>query len=315
MREEKDVQRFAQAAGFLSSRLRAAAEAACAGLSGSVQEIRLRLDKPLSVCCPGETFYITCDGKLSISPDGNCIVCTSAELENTFHKICDYSVYARQNELNRGFVTLRGGHRAGICGTAVIENGKIINVRQITSINIRIAREHKNCASKLLKTINATEGMLICGAPCSGKTTLLRDVARQISLKENIKTVIIDERGELAGKSGGGFQNDIGMCDVFDGYPKPEAIAQAVRSMSPDVIVCDEIGSAEDMKALALCKNSGVSVIATVHASNQGELLKKQELLDVFRLGIFPKIVYLSGRRNAGKIAAVTDGGETAVDS
>lgn len=314
MREENDVQRLSRAASYLSSRLCAAVNSACAGLNDSVQEIRLRLGKPLAVCCPGETYYMTQNGKPCLDRDGDCLICTSQELENTFHKICDYSVYARQNELNRGFVTLRGGHRAGICGTAVIENGKIINVRQITSINIRIAREHKNCASKLLKMINAAEGLLICGAPCSGKTTLLRDTARQISLKENIKTVIIDERGELAGKSGGGFENDVGMCDVFDGYPKPEAIAQAVRSMSPDVVVCDEIGSAEDMKALALCKNSGVSVIATVHASNQSELLKKQELLEAFRLGIFPKIAFLSGRGNAGMISAITDGGGQSFD-
>lgn len=308
MCKENDGQRLVQAASYLSSRLCAAVSANSRELENTAQEIRLRLDKPAAVCCPGETFYITKGGRLSVSPGDDNIICTAQELENTFHKICDYSVYARQNELNKGFVTLRGGHRAGVCGTAVIDNGKIINVRQITSINIRIAREHKNCADGLLSRINAANGLLICGAPCSGKTTLLRDIARQISLKENKKVVLIDERGELAGKSGSVFHNDVGMCDVFDGYPKPAAIAQAVRAMSPDIIICDEIGSPEDSAALALCKNSGVSVIASVHASSKDELLKNTAVMSAVRQRIFPYAVILSGRNKAGTVARYLSG-------
>ena len=217
MCKTNDGQRLGQAADYLSSKLKNALLNQAAQLSASAQEIRLRVNKPVSVSCADGVFYLTKNGGLSISRDGDNLLCTPQELENTLHKICDYSVYARQGEINRGFVTLSGGHRAGLCGTAVIENGKIVNVRQITSINIRIAREHKNCANQILSRLNACEGLLICGAPCSGKTTLLRDIARQISAAK--KVILIDERGELAGKSGGGFQNDIGMCDVFDGYP------------------------------------------------------------------------------------------------
>lgn len=308
MCKTNDGQRLGQAADYLSSKLKNALLNQAAQLTASAQEIRLRVNKPVSVSCADGVFYLTKNGGLSISRDDDNLLCTPQELENTLHKICDYSVYARQGEINRGFVTLSGGHRAGLCGTAVIENGKIVNVRQITSINIRIAREHKNCANQILSRLNACEGLLICGAPCSGKTTLLRDIARQISAAK--KVILIDERGELAGKSGGGFQNDIGMCDVFDGYPKPTAISQAVRSMSPDVVICDEIGSAQDAEALALCKNSGVSVIASVHASSRAQLCKKRDVLSALRLGVFPKVVFLSGRQNAGRVSEIICGDE-----
>ena len=145
MCKTNDGQRLGQAAEYLSSKLRCALLNQAAQLSASAQEIRLRVNKPVSVSCADGVFYLTKNGGLSISRDDDNLLCTPQELENTLHKICDYSVYARQGEINRGFVTLSGGHRAGLCGTAVIENGKIVNVRQITSINIRIAREHKNC--------------------------------------------------------------------------------------------------------------------------------------------------------------------------
>ena len=152
--------------------------------------------------------------------------------------------------------------------------------------------------------------MLIVGAPCSGKTTLLRDLARQISLKENIRVSVIDERGELGGKSGGIIRNDLGMCDLFDGYPKAVGIGQAIRSMSPDVVVCDEIGSVEDVEALSLCACSGVRVIATVHAASPEELRCKPALAKALGTGVFEHVAFLAGRRAAGRITAIMKGGD-----
>lgn len=302
-----DGQRLAEAASYLTPEP-ASVLSEHIGELYDAQEIRLRLNKPFEIRFPGGAYYITKSGSLSLNRLGDNLMCTLRELESTFQKICGFSVYARQNELNRGFITLKGGHRAGVCGTAVIENGKIVNIRHITSINIRIAREYKNCASALLRDADVSGGLLICGAPCSGKTTLLRDIARQISNIENKNVVLIDERGELAGKSGSGFHNDVGMCDVFDGYAKPAAILHAVRSMSPDLIICDEIGSDDDVKALALCKNSGVNVIATVHASNKADLMTKKQIMSVIKTGVFPSIVFLSGRNRAGRIAEIIKG-------
>lgn len=281
-------------------------------LSNSAQEIRLRINRPLSIVCPDVTYYVTANGGLTSTPLQNTMLnVTRADIADTFHNICNYSVYTRQNEIVNGFVTMYGGHRAGICGTAVISNGKITNIRDISSINVRIAREHKGCSQNLYNKIGSfKKGVLICGAPCSGKTTVLRDLARILSLEAGKNVSLVDERGELAGTSSGTFQNDIGLCDVFDSYKKSEAMIQAIRSMAPDIIVCDEIGSKDDIEAIEHSVNCGVTIIATAHVANEDELRHKENIRAIAKTGAFSKIVFLSNKNSPGEIVKIAEVGD-----
>lgn len=280
-------------------------------IGGQVQEIRLRVNRPLCMVCPGVTYYLTANGCLtSTLLNAPMLTVSRSEINDVFHNICNYSVYSRQNEIINGFITMQGGHRAGICGTAVVGDGKITNVRDISSINIRISREHRGCCEGLLKNLgNINGGVLVCGAPCSGKTTVLRDIARIISLEYSKNVALIDERGELAGTSFGVFQNDIGLCDVYDGYIKSFAMNQALRSMAPDIMICDEIGSADDISAIENAVNCGVTLIASVHASNEYELKRKGEICRLIKLGAFSKIVFLSDKNEPGRVIRICDGG------
>ena len=230
MLAEQNEKRFTAALNCLCKNISRRLLPLAPKLADSVQEIRLRLSRPLALVCPDNTYYLTQNGGLSNTIlDGAMLVVSKADIVDTFNNICNYSVYNRQNEIVNGFVTMYGGHRAGICGTAVVNNGKIVNIRDITSINVRIAREHKGCADSLYnKIIAVSGGVLICGAPCSGKTTVLRDLARLLSTKGKKNVALIDERGELAGTASGKFQNDIGMCDVYDSYNKSEAMLHAI---------------------------------------------------------------------------------------
>ena len=281
-------------------------------LCTSAVEIRLRLNRPLAVVCPNITYYITSKGGLVSAPIGDSMfIVGRGDITDTFHNICNYSVYAKQKEINNGFVTMRGGHRAGICGTAVTSEDKIVNIRDITSINIRIAREHKGCAKSLAETLKVFDkGVLLCGAPCSGKTTVLRDLARLLSTDYGKNVSLIDERGELAALSSGIFQNDIGMCDVYDSYKKSKAMMQAIRSMAPDIIICDEIGSSDDIMAVEHSVNCGVTVIASVHCSSEKELKNKENIRALVKTRAFSRIVFLSDKKTPGKVVKIMGVGD-----
>ena len=295
--------RFLQAAGCLSPPMLSALGKHISVLENKVQEIRLRAGKPLAVVCPDKIFFLTESCGLTDMPNGDLLTVSRADIDATFQRICEYSVYARQREIIGGFVTMKGGHRAGICGTAVTSNGGITNVRDLTSINIRIARERLGCAEKIVRSIRNSRGALICGEPCSGKTTVLRDLARLFSTVDCANVSLIDERGELAAVSCGVPQNDVGLCDVFDGYPKAQAMEQALRCMSPQLIICDELGGYDDVQAVRGCVNSGVRLIATAHAKSMTELKRRPALRQLLNTGAFSDIVFLSGRSRAGEVS------------
>ncbi len=307
-----DKGRFMQAISCLCPSIQRKLKPLTEQLFFTAQEIRLRVNRPLSIVCPKVTYYVTSNGGLTNTPiKGAMFNISRADIADTFHNICNYSVYTRQNEIINGFITMHGGHRAGICGTAVINNGKIANIRDISSINVRIAREHHGCAKKLAERIGTFDkGVLICGAPCSGKTTVLRDLARILSTEYNKNVSLIDERGELAGVSSGTFQNDIGMCDVFDCYKKSEAMLQSIRSMAPDIIICDEIGSSDDVTAIEHSVNCGVTLVATTHAVNEAELRNKQNIRVIAKTGAFSKVVFLSSKNNPGEIVKISEVGD-----
>ena len=299
---KEDIFRFRQAISCLTEPLRSVLLQNEAALAQKITEIRLRVSRPVCVQCTDERYFITNTGSPTAFYSDSLLKADRQTIESVVHTICDYSVYSRQSEIAEGFVTLRGGHRAGICGTAVLHSGTVSNIRDISSVNLRIAREVRGCADGfLLRNPDLRGGVLVCGAPDSGKTTFIRDLARQLSYRNKIS--LLDERGELAACVGGEPQNDVGLCDVYCGYPKSAAMLQAVRSMSPDIIICDEIGSAEELAALEECRRCGVSVIATAHA----DVTDKAAFGRILRTNAFSTLVYLDERR----ISAIKGAGDS----
>ena len=277
--------------------------AAIDNIPQAAQEIRLRVNRPVVVQAFNKSYYI--DNNLRLSEDNdNLLILSQRELFEAFSAICSYSVYSKQNEIINGFVTLKGGNRAGICGTAVIMDGKTINIRDITSINIRLSCEMYDCSDEVLNIIeDISGGVLLCGPPCSGKTTILRDIARKISPK--YKTVIIDSRGELAAVYGGIPQNDVGMSDVLNMYSKNDGFEHAVRCLSPEVIICDELSGDEDAKSVLAARKSGVAVLASSHCRDECELLCRPFLQSLIQTGCFETVVFLGVGENVGQVTKV----------
>lgn len=301
------IRRFDHAARGLCQRLCDKVVRISENIKSSAQEIRLRVNKPVAIYTASATFFVTSSGVATqdITP-GKMLIATQRDISDSFQTLCSYSVYSRQNEIRRGFITMQGGHRAGLCGTAVYRSGEIYNLRDLTAISIRVSREIFGCADKVMEHIkSANNGVLICGSPSSGKTTLLRDISRQLSTLCNQKTIVIDERGELAGMYAGIAQNDLGLCDVLDGYSKTDGVMQAVRCLSPDYIICDEIGAMEEIELLQQSLNAGVRVIASVHASSREEFMKKPQGEALIKSGAFEKVVFLKSRNSPGEIKEV----------
>ena len=227
----------------------------------------------------------------------------------SFEKICESSIYSYRKQICDGYITIRGGNRVGIVGSAVVDNGQVININYISSLNFRIASQRIGCSNKVIEDIidcrnNSIYNTLIVSPPGCGKTTLLRDIVRNISngikmLGFKGKTVgVVDERGEIAAMYKGIPQNDIGIrTDVIDNMPKPVAMRILVRSMAPDVIVCDEIGSMEDIQAIDYAMCSGVRGIFTAHGKNLDEINRNPELSKLISKKIFERIIVLNPKK------------------
>lgn len=258
-----------------------------------IEEIRLRSSKPLIIKIGQESKIL------------NHII-TQQEVLQAFEKVCESSVYSYRRQICNGYITIRGGNRVGIVGSAVVDNGQVININYISSLNFRIASQRIGCSNKVIKEIidyenNNIYNTLIISPPGCGKTTLLRDIVKNISDGTNTnglkgKTVgVVDERGEIAAMYKGVPQNDVGIrTDVIDNMPKPEAIRILVRSMSPDVIVCDEIGSSEDLDAIDYAMCSGVKGIFTAHGRNIEEINRNPELSKILNKHLFERIILLN---------------------
>lgn len=274
-------------------------------LKHSVQEIRLRAEKPITLSCGNRILFVNTNAQISESME-NAVISSFEDIVTTFQNICCYSVYSHQNEIKNGFVTMGSGHRVGLCGTAVTSHGEITSVRDISSLNIRIAREIPDASEKLLKRVGSIDGgLLIVGTPCSGKTTILRDLARRISLGIDcriMRTSVVDERGELAGSYAGISRNDLGLADILNGYSKHDGIMQALRTLSPEAIICDEVGASSDMSAIEQGVNSGVNIIATIHAGSYRELLSRKQGKALLDTCAFKTVVMLKSRESAGTI-------------
>ena len=261
-----------------------------------IEEIRLRAGLPLTLGICGESCFITPTGGVS-NHEIDAYRVSQEEVQSAFMAVCENSVYAHMDEIRQGFVTLKGGSRVGICGKTVNEDAEIKNFREVSSLNFRIAQEIIGIADNVINCITENfriKNTLIISPPQTGKTTLLRDIARQISNK-GYKTGIADDRGELGAMYNGIPQNDVGaQTDIIDNAPKSKAILMLLRTMSPRVIISDEIAAESDVEALRLAYGTGVSLIATTHGSNPEEVIKRKVLSPLFGDGIFEQIIILS---------------------
>lgn len=265
-------------------------------LRDSIREIRLRSGRPICLVTSEGDYFL----KHTI---------WQGELFECFRALCGYSVHSHEEEIRQGYLTIRGGHRAGLCGTAVYAKGEVVNIRNISSINLRIARQVFGVADQFIKQLHGQpERSIIVGAPGSGKTTLLKDLVRQVSKTK--KVVVVDSRGEIAACSNGVPQNDLGYADILDGWKKSDGMMNAIRTMGPEIIVCDEIGDQQDAVAVEVCLNAGVSVIATAHAGSLEELSKRKHIMDMLSLNAFDQIVLLEGKQSPCNIHAIVKAGE-----
>lgn len=304
---QSGVFRFEQAISGFPQRIRDVLRALPDSVKNNASEVRLRVDQPLTITCPGQNWFVDASSRLSNIPRG-CLCVTPQDIADAVVAMCAYSVHSHENEMKNGFISLKGGHRAGICGTAVINDGKLTALRDITSINLRIARDIPGAADEVLNRAfqNPWNGVLIAGPPASGKTTILRDLARQLSNGKTgryLRVAVIDERGELGAVFEGIPQNDLGpCCDILSGYPKGEGILMAVRTLSPQVIICDEIGSSEEVNSMLDGLRCGVRMVVSAHAGSLDELLGKRQITRLLLEGAFSRIVMLGGTDQPGRV-------------
>ena len=304
---QSGVFRFEQVVKNLPPRLREVLLALPRGIKSSALEVRLRVDKPVALTCPNKNWFVDKSAQLHNIPRP-CFPVTPDEIEQTVLAICSYSLHAHQNEMINGYISLRGGHRAGVCGQAVLNEGKISALRGITSINLRIARDIIGAADKVVAAafLDGLTGALIAGPPSSGKTTILRDLARQLSSGKAgtyYRVAVVDERGEIGAVHEGIPQNDLGPgCDILSGYPKGEGLITAVRTLSPQVVICDEIGGEEEVSGMLDGLSCGVKVVASAHAENLDELLGRRQIVRLLREGAFSVIVLLGGAHQPGTL-------------
>ena len=298
---------FETVISYVAENLRKKLEYISTPQKADIREVRILLGKPLQIVTREGTQYITEQGKISDNLTSQPYIVTKADIEESFRAICGYSVHTHQNEICNGYITLKGGHRAGLCGTAVTDGKRILTLKDISSINLRIAKQLKGVADSILSSwiLNDKRSLIIAGPPCSGKTTLLRDVARKLS-NDGKRVSVVDERGELCAVFQGNAQNDLGnCCDVLNGYPKAVGIMMAMRVMSPDVIVCDEIGGYEEAQEIQSGLNSGVRFILSAHCNDPESLLKRPQIKALLDSGEFGCVAFLQGGRMIGKPAKI----------
>lgn len=273
-----------------------------------LQEIRMRVGQPLIVIIHGQESILK-------QRNGNAYIITKEEIRETLEYISRYSLYAYENEMKQGFLTIEGGHRVGISGKAILEKGSVKNMQFISSINLRVSHEVIGCADAVIPYITANKQLLhtlIISPPRCGKTTLIRDLIRQISngnpYIKGCTVGVVDERSELGGCYMGIAQNQLGMrTDIMDCCPKAEGMIMLIRSMSPQVIAVDEIGTPEDVHAIEYAMHCGCKMLASVHGDSMEEIRRRPVIEQLVRQRCFERYVILGNEPRAGTVNQIFD--------
>lgn len=259
-------------------------------------ELRVRRGLGCSLSC-GEGNYLIKNIRVS-----------ETDMKVLLEKLCRDAAFQFENQMENGYIPLPGGHRAGLCGSYVRNEQGRVRIKDLSSVNIRICRDIKGIADGLLPKLLCEEkfcSTLIVSEPCGGKTTMLTALVRALSQK-GLRSVVVDERGEIAAAFNGVPQKDLGaLADVMDGYPKPYGMMVALRTLSPQVLVCDEIGTNEETERMLEAMNAGVPVLATAHAKDEEELFNRPQIKRLIDAGAISKIVLLKGARAPGRVKKV----------
>lgn len=261
-------------------------------IAEEMQEIRMRAERPIILKLRERDLILQYN-------------ITQAEILQIVERLCENSIYAYKNQICEGFITVKGGHRVGLTGSCVIENGKIINVKHISSLNFRIAREVLNCSTRVLREVIDIENKsiyntILVAPPGRGKTTMLRDIIRRLSngideINFKGKTCgVVDERGEIAAMYKGIPQNDVGIrTDIIENVEKNQGIHMLIRTMAPEIIACDEIGSKNDVEAIHYALYSGVKGIFTMHGKNIEDIKNNKQIYELIENREIQKVVFL----------------------
>lgn len=279
-----------------------------------LQEIRLGVGRPVRLKFAGEEKFLSSKGLVS-ELSGDAWYITEKEIDEIVKNICRYSLYAFENEIRQGFLTVPGGHRVGMAGQVVLnESGNIRNISHIRFLNIRISHEVLGAAEEVMPYLyeeDRVKNTLLISPPGCGKTTLLRDMIRQLSdgnaYGAGRQVGVVDERSEIAGSFMGVPQNNVGMrTDVLDGCPKVQGMMLLMRSMAPSVVAVDEIGGYEDLKALLQVLQCGSSVVATMHGNSMKDVQRHLSFEEYG--GLFERFVFLEKKQGICRIREIIDG-------
>lgn len=279
-----------------------------------IQEIRLRTGGPLLIVHKNREYYVTEEGELRTTGQGAYIV-GREQLRETMEYISNYSLYAFEEELRQGFITIQGGHRIGVAGKTVVEDQNVRTMKYISFINVRLSHEIPGCADRIMPYLYEGERVqhtLVVSPPRCGKTTLLRDMIRQLSSGKNghegVTVGVVDERSELGACYQGVPQNDLGVrTDILDCCPKAVGMMMLIRTMSPQVIAVDEIGSREDLEAVEYVMNCGCKLVATVHGNSVEDIRQKPVLRKMVQERMFERYIILDNKGHAGHVAEIFD--------
>lgn len=288
----ENKERFESALYGINPKIRSVLERLPSAVKASAEEIRLRCGLPVALTVSGETLFVLENGQTSFCITRDLLKAQKSDLEESFKLLCKSSVYAHTEELRNGFIMMENGHRAGICGT-LTENG---SMHDVSSINIRIAREVFGAANDITKAYGGG-GLLIAGPPGSGKTTVLRDLIRQLSsgrCGKIYRIAVIDSRGEISGSFEGENANDLGTgSDVLVTADKAAGIEIAVRTMFPDIVAFDEIGTEAELRRVSESFCAGVNIITTAHIGSVEDIMRRRVTQALIKSGVISQIALL----------------------